>query len=216
MDKTVSKDDVKAIFASGQRIMIGGFANHGSPERLIDLLIETGASDLTIISNDTGDPGLSVGKLVRTILVKKIICSHVGMNPEAGKAYMAGKFQLELVPQGTLVEQIRSGGAGIGGVLVKTGLGTMVEEGKQKVVVDGETYLFEKALKADIALIKAHKADTFGNLVYRGTSRNFNPLMAMAAKIVIVEADEIVPVGTLDPDNIVTPGLFINMILKNE
>ncbi|MCM8711246.1 CoA transferase subunit A [Clostridium sp. SYSU_GA19001] len=215
MNKVVSKAKIMEQFKDGQRIMIGGFANRGNPDKIIDLLVESKVKNLTIIANDAGDPGITNGKLVRSGQVKKYICSHVGMNPEAGEAASEGKFELELVPQGTLAERIRCGGAGLGGVLVKTGIGTLIEEGKRKIEVDGETYLLETPLKADISLVKAHKADTMGNLVYRGTSRNFNPLVAMAGKLVIVEAEEIVPAGSLNPDEIITPGVFVHMILDS-
>lgn len=216
MNKVCSKAEIMEVFKDGQRVMIGGFATRGVPNRLIDILVENGSKDLTIIANDSGDPGIANGKLVRSGQIKKIICSHVGMNPETGTAVGEGRFELELSPQGTLAERIRCGGTGLGGALVKTGLGTVIEEGKQKIEVDGETYLLETPLKADVSLVKAYKADTMGNLVYRGTSRNFNPLLAMAGKLVIVEVDEIVPVGSLDPHEVITPGLFVHMILENK
>lgn len=214
--KVVSGERVKALFRDGQRIMIGGFANHGNPRRLIDLLVESGAKDLFIISNDSGDPDLTTGRLVRSGQATRWICSHVGMNPEMGKAAAEGRIKVELNPQGTLAERIRSGGAGIGGVLLRTGIGTVIEEGKRKIEVDGVEYLLETPLTAEIALVHARKADEYGNLVYRGTSRNFNPLVATAGKIVVVEADEIVPTGSLDPDEIHTPGIFVHMILGND
>jgi acetate CoA/acetoacetate CoA-transferase alpha subunit len=214
MNKLLHAEKVKEFFHDNLRVMIGGFANHGSPKRLIDLVLESKVQNITVISNDTGDPDLSTGRLVRSRQAKKFIASHVGMNPEACEAYAAGQLELELCPQGNLAERIRCGGAGLGGALVKTGLGTIIEENKQKVEINGETWLLETPLRAEIALVKAYKADTAGNLTYRGTSCNFNPLIAMAADIVIVEADEIVPAGTLMPNEIITPFVFVTYILE--
>jgi acetate CoA/acetoacetate CoA-transferase alpha subunit len=216
MNKVVDAQTIKAVFKSGQTIMVGGFALRGVPDKLLDLVVESGIKDVTMISEDGGDPGLAPGKLVRSGQVSKMICSHVGKNPEVGRLIAEGKLNAELIPQGTLVERIRCGGAGIGGVLLRTGLGTVVEKGKQKVTVNGQEFLLELPLHADIALIHAKKADTMGNLVYHGASRNFNPVMATAADLVIVDADEIVPAGTLNLDEIVTPGVFVGMILENK
>ena len=214
MSKLISHAEVKALFYDGMRLMIGGFANRGAPKTLIDLVVESGVKDITVISNDTGDPDLTTGRLVRSGQAKKFICSHVGMNPETSEAIAEGRMELELCPQGSLAERIRSGGAGLGGALVKAGLGTIMEDGKQKVEIHGETWLLETPLRANIALVKARKSDMVGNLAYRGTSRNFNPLLAMAADIVIVEADEIVATGELAPDDIVTPSVFTTHILE--
>lgn len=197
--------------------MIGGFANYGVPVKLIDLIIASGAKNLTIISNDTGLAGIGASKIFASRQGNKLICSYIGMNPEAlklvGDMTKSGELELELNPQGTLVERIRCGGAGLGGVLVRTGMGTMIEAGKQKIEVQGTPYLLETPLTADIALVKAWKADTYGNLVYRGTSRNYNPIIATAGKTVIVEAEEIVPAGTFAPDQVMTPGVFVHMVL---
>jgi acetate CoA/acetoacetate CoA-transferase alpha subunit len=208
--------DVATKFADGQTIMIGGFANNGVPNVLIDILIQSKVKDLTIITNGASDPGIGLGKLVRSRQIKKFIGSHIGTNPEASKLVAAGKMELELCPQGTLVERMRCGGVGLGGVLVKTGLGTVMEEGMQRMEVDGETYLLAKPLRADISLVHAYKADGYGNLVYRGTSQNFNPLVAMAADLVIAEAEEIVPIGSIEPDDVRTPGVFVHMVLAEE
>jgi acetate CoA/acetoacetate CoA-transferase alpha subunit len=216
MGKIASSETIKSLFKDGQSVMIGGFANHGNPNRLIDILVESGVQGLTVIANDSGDPDITTGRLVRSGQANKFICSHVGMNPEMGKANAEGRIQVELNPQGTLAERIRSGGAGIGGVLLRTGLGTIIEEGKRKIEVDGVEYLLETALTADVALVHAQKVDGYGNLVFRGTSRNFNPLVAMAGKVVIVEAEEIVPIGALGVDEIHTPGIFVSVILANE
>jgi acetate CoA/acetoacetate CoA-transferase alpha subunit len=214
MTKVVNKEDVFGKICDGQSIMIGGFLAVGTPEGLVDIMVEKQIKNITVITNDTGFVGKGTGKLVVNKQLKKAIVSHIGTNQETGKQMNAGELEVELVPQGTLAERIRCAGAGLGGVLTPTGVGTIVEEGKEKITRDGKTYLLETPLSADIALIKAAKADTFGNLVYCRSARNFNPLMAMAAKLVIVEAEEIVEVGSLDPDEIITPGVFVNMIIK--
>lgn len=216
MNKLVSKSEIIKLFHDNMTIMCGGFANRGSAKKLIDMVVESSVQNITVISNDAGDPDLTIGRLIRSGQAKKLLASHVGMNPELGEAVLAGKMELELSPQGTLAERIRCGGAGMGGTLIKTGLGTIIEEGKQKIEINGQNYLLELPLTAEIALVKAYKADTMGNLVYKGTQRNFNPLVAMAGKTVIVEAEEIVPVGTLDMDEIHTPGVFVSMVWNRE
>jgi len=214
MNKVVSRQAALAKFNDGQTIMIGGFLAVGTPESLVDGLIERQIKDLTIIGNDTGFVDKGIGKLVVNKQAKKVIVSHIGTNPETGRQMHAGELEVELGPHGTLAERIRCGGAGLGGVLTPTGVGTVVEKGKEKIDIQGRTYLLELPLRADIALIKAAKADTMGNLVYRRSARNFNPLMAMAADLVIVEAEEIVEVGSLDPDEIMTPGILVDMIVQ--
>jgi acetate CoA/acetoacetate CoA-transferase alpha subunit len=216
VNKLFRRDEIIKKFSDGQRIMIGGFATKGVPDKLIDALVESGVKNLSIISNDTGDPGVGQGKIVGNQQAVKYLCSHIGRNPEAGAMGLSGKMEVELCPQGTLAERIRCGGSGLGGVLVKTGLGTIIEDSSQKLEIDGESYLLATPLRADIGLVKASKADTFGNLQFHGTSRNFNPLVAMAADLVIVEAEEIVSLGTIDPDFVMTPGIFVQMILANE
>jgi acetate CoA/acetoacetate CoA-transferase alpha subunit len=214
MNKVTTRQEVINKFSDGQTIMIGGFLATGTPESLVDALVEKKVSDLTVITNDTAFIGKGTGKLIVNKQIKKAIVSHIGTNAETGRQMNAGEIDIELVPQGTLAERIRCAGAGLGGVLTPTGVGTIVEEGKEKITRDGKTYLLETPLSADIALIKAVKADTFGNLVYCRSARNFNPMMAMAANLVIVEAEEIVEVGCLDPDEIVTPGVLVDMIIK--
>ena len=214
MSKVAKREDALARFTDNQWVMIGGFLGTGTPESLVDGLVEKGVKNLTLIANDTAFPGKGVGKLVVNKQTSKVIVSHIGTNPETGRQMHAKEMEVELVPQGTLVERIRSAGAGLGGFLTPTGLGTIVEEGKDKITKGGRTYLLELPIKADIALIKAWKADKYGNLVYRRTSRNFNPIMAMAADFVIVEAEEIVEIGMLDPDEIITPGAVVDMIIK--
>lgn len=198
----------------GMTVMVGGFLAVGTPEILVDALIAKGIKDLTVIANDTAFPDKGVGKLVVHHRLKKVIVSHIGTNPETGRQMHAGELTVDLVPQGTLAEQIRAGGSGLGGVLTPTGLGTVVAEGKAVINVDSKEFLLEKPLKADVALIKAHTADTAGNLLFQRSARNFNPLMAMAADIVIVQAENIVEVGQIDPDQVMTPGILVDWIVK--
>ncbi len=214
MSKVRSMEEALDALRDGQSVMIGGFLAAGTPEALVDGLINKGVGNLTVIGNDTGFVDRGIGRLVVSGQIKKAIVSHIGTNKETGRKMTAGEMDVELVPQGTLAERVRAGGAGLGGILTPTGVGTIVEEGKQKLEIDGKTYLLELPLRADVALLLAHKADTSGNLVYRRSSRNFNPLMAMAADLVIVLAEEIVDVGELDPDEIVTPGVLVDMIVK--
>ena len=214
LKKVVSREEALSHLKEGQTIMIGGFLAIGTPETLVDGIIEKGIGNLTVINNDTAFVDKGTGKLIVNKLIKKFIGSHIGTNPETGRQMNAGEVEVELIPQGTLAERIRSAGVGFGGFLTPTGLGTVVEKGKQKIEIDGKTYLLELPLRAEVALLKAAKADESGNLIYRRLARNFNPMMAMAADLVIVEADEIVPTGSLDPDEIVTPGIFVDMIVK--
>lgn len=214
MPKILEKKEAMAKIKNGSRVMIGGFMTCGTPVGLVQELVKQGAGDLTIISNDTGMQNQGIGMLIHADAVTHLITSHIGTNPETGKKMIEGKIGVELVPQGTLVERIRCGGAGLGGVLTPTGVGTVVAEGKREIQVDGRTYLLEEALKADVALIKAWKADRSGNLIYRKSARNFNPLMAMAANLVIAEVEEIVEVGEIDPDLVITPGIFVDFIIK--
>ncbi len=214
MSKIKTLDEVAELFADNQVIMFGGFLAAGTPESLVDLLVKKGVRNLTIIGNDTSYVDRGIGRLVAGRQVKKAIVSHVGTNKETGRLMTSGEMEVELVPQGTLAERIRAGGAGLGGFLTPTGVGTIVEEGKQKLTVNGVEYLLELPLKADVAIVKAWKADKAGNLVYRRAARNFNPLIAMAAKLVIVEAEEIVEIGQLDPDEVMTPGTLVDIIVK--
>jgi len=187
----------------------------GTPERLMDELVRQGKKDLTVIANDNALPGKGVGKLVSAGLVKKTIASHIGLNPETQKKMHAGSMQVELVPQGTLVERIRAGGFGLGGILTPTGVGTLVEENKRKIEVDGKDYLLETPLRADFALIQSFLCDYSGNLTYVLTARNFNPVMAMAADTVIVEAEHMVPVGLIPPDQVVTPAPVVDYVVAH-
>ena len=203
------------IVRDGQTLAVGGFGLCGIPEALIAALRDTGVQQLTCISNNAGVDGFGLGLLLESRQIKKMISSYVGENKEFERQYLAGELELEFVPQGTLAKKLRAGGAGIPAFFTKTGVGTLVAEGKETRDFDGETYLMERALTADVALIKAWKADKSGNLIYRRTARNFNPMAATAGKITVVEVEEIVENGTFDPDQVHTPGIFIDRIVLN-
>ena len=205
-------DNVKA----GSTLMINGFMAVKSPELLIDGIVERKIGDLTVIANDAAVPGQGIAKILTAGLLKKIVASHIGLNPEAGAKMNDGTLEVQLVPQGTLAERIRCGGAGLGGVLTPTGLGTEVEEGKKKIVVQEKEYLLEEPLQADVALLKGTIVDTMGNVYYRGTTKNFSTIMAMACDLVIVEAEKIVEVGELDPDLVMTPGPLVDYVVLGE
>lgn len=213
MDKTISIEEAIDKLEDGMTIMIGGFLGCGNPHRIVDAIVKKGTKDLTLICNDSGFPEIGVGKLVVNKQIKKLITSHVGTNPETGKQMHSGEMEVVLVPQGTLAEQIRSKGAGLGGFLTPTGVGTVVEEGKEKVEIDGVTYLLELPISADIAFVAGDTVDKYGNIVYYGATRNFNHLMSTAADMVIVEAEKIVEVGDLDPHHVDTPGIFVDYIV---
>ena len=213
--KTVSLERAVELIPDGASVMVGGFMGVGTPERVMDELVRQGRHDLTVIGNDTARPGRGIGKLVSAGVAGKAIVSHIGLNPETQKKMIAGEMDVELVPQGTLIERIRAGGFGLGGILTPTGVGTLVEEGKRKVDVDGATYLLEPALKADFALVEAFLSDYEGNLVYALTARNFNPVIAMAARTVIVDATHIVPVGMISPDHVVTPAVLVDYLIAH-
>jgi acetate CoA/acetoacetate CoA-transferase alpha subunit len=213
--KTTSLPEAVSLIPNGASLMIGGFMGAGTPERLIDELVRQGKRDLVVIANDTAEPGRGIGKLIGEGLVRKTIASHIGLNPETQKLMIEGRMEVELVPQGTLVERIRAHGAGLGGILTPTGVGTVVEEGKQKVEFEGRAYLLETALGADFALVHAFLADYLGNLSYALTARNFNPVMAMAGATVIATADHIVPVGVIAPDHVVTPAALVDHLVAN-
>lgn len=203
------------VVANGQTIAVGGFGLCGIPEALIAGLRDSGMRDLTCISNNAGVDGFGLGQLLATRQVRKMISSYVGENKEFERQYLAGELELEFTPQGTLAEKLRAGGAGIPAFFTKTGVGTIVAEGKELREFDGQTYVMERSLTADVALVKAWKADKAGNLVYRRTARNFNPMCAMAGKITIAEVEIIVETGELDPDEIHTPGIFVQRIVHN-
>jgi len=214
MKKSISCEHAVQVIPDGASIMIGGFMGVGSPHRLIAELVRQGKRDLTVIANDAGTPGYGVGQLVEAKLIKKLIASHIGLNPEAGRQMIAGEMEVELCPQGTLAERIRAGGFGLGGVLTTTGLGTTVALKKQIVEVDGKSFLLETPLKADFSLVAAHRSDYYGNLEYSLTARNFNAVMATAGNVVIAEPDHIVPVGVIPPDSVATPFVCIHHIIE--
>lgn len=199
---------------TGDTVLVGGFGLIGAPLTLIDGLTEKDVKDLTIVSNNLGESGKGLGILLNQNKIKKGVGSYFTSNRDVGDKYQRGEIELELLPQGTLAESMRAGGAGLGGYYTTTGVGTDLAKGKEEREIDGVKYIFEKAIRADVALIRAHKADTLGNLVYYKTARNFNPLMATAAKTVIVEVDEIVEPGELDPEQVVTPFIYIDVIVK--
>ena len=212
MNKISSIEEISSIFTDGITIMAGGFMGVGTPQGLINVMLEADVKDITLIANDTAFTETGVGPLIVNKRVKKVIASHIGTNPETGKQMIAGELDVELVPQGTLAERVRAGGSGLGGVLTPTGVGTVVEEGKEKITVDGREYLLEKPLRAEVALLKAYKADKAGNLIYHRSARNFNPLMALAADLVIVQVEQIVEIGEIDPDEVMTPGILVDKI----
>ena len=214
MEKLKSIDNVLEFIKDGSVLMIGGFLGVGAPDTLIDALIDKNVKDLTLIANDTAFENKSYGKLIANNQVSKVYTSHIGTNKETGKQMNAGEIDVNLIPQGTLIEQIRAKGAGLGGVLTPTGVGTMVEDGKETIEIQGEKYIIELPLKADFALVKAYKSDESGNLIYDKSARNFNPIIAMAADQVIVETDEIVKIGEIDPNNVDTPHIFVDYIIK--
>jgi len=214
--KQIDAKQAVEMVKDGMTVMIGGFLSNGTPEILVDALIEKGVKDLTVIANDTGLQGTGISKLVAAGALKKVIVSHIGTNPQTGTMMNEGTLEVDLVPQGTLAERVRAGGSGLGGVLTKTGLGTLVAEGKQTVTVDGEEYLLEKPLHADVALIRGSIVDERGNVFYKGTTRNFNSLMAMAADTVIVATPSIVPVGEIPGENVGTPAIFVDYIVGGE
>jgi 3-oxoacid CoA-transferase subunit A len=208
-------DALKGAVHDGQLIAVGGFGLCGIPEALIDALRESGVKNLTAISNNAGVDDFGLGKLLQTRQIKKMISSYVGENKEFERQYLAGELELEFTPQGTLAEKLRAGGAGIPAFFTKTGVGTLVAEGKETREFEGETYLMERALVPDLALIKADVADTAGNLRFRYTARNFNPAVAMAGKLCIVEVEKIVPMGQLHPDDVHLPGIYVHRIVLN-
>jgi len=205
---------LEGLTFDGMTVMSGGFGLCGIPENLILALRDSGVKGISVISNNAGVDGFGLGLLLETKQIAKMISSYVGENKEFERQYLSGELQLEFNPQGTLAERIRSGGAGIPGFYTKTGVGTKIAEGKEHKDFDGETYILETGLKADVSLVKAWKADTAGNLIYRKTARNFNPMMATAAKICVAEVEEIVPVGSLDPDHIHTPGIYVKRLVQ--
>lgn len=218
MDKIYSDADkaLDGLLFDGMTMMAGGFGLCGIPENLISAVHSSGVRDITVVSNNCGVDGFGLGILLDAKQIRKMISSYVGENKEFERQYLEGELELEFNPQGTLAERIRAGGAGIPGFYTKTGVGTLIAEGKDHREFDGETFIMETGLVADVSLVKAWKADTEGNLVYRKTARNFNPMMATAGKVTIAEVEEIVEAGTLDPDHIHTPGIYVQRLIKGE
>ncbi|MDI6860902.1 MAG: CoA transferase subunit A [Caldisericia bacterium] len=212
------RDPKEALLLSGLKdgstLLIAGFLANGTSEILIDAILDLGVRELTVICNDTSYPDKGVGKLIKEKRVKKVITTHIGTNPETQKQYINKEIEVEFVPQGTLIERLRAYGAGLGGILTPVGVGTVVEEGKQKFLINGKEYLLELPLGGDISIIKAKWGDKFGNLKYYGTARNFNPVMALAGKKVIAEVENLVEIGEMNPNEIETPGIFIDYIVK--
>ena len=213
--QAISVEEAIDMIPHGASLMIGGFMGVGTPERLIDELVRQGKRNLVVIANDAATPGRGIGKLIAAGLVAKAVASHIGLNPEAQRQMIAGKMGVDLVPQGTLIERIRAGGFGLGGVLTATGLGTVVEEGKRRIEVAGKSYLLETALRSEFALVHAFLADQIGNLSYALTARNYNPVIAMAADTVIATAEHIVPVGVIAPDHVITPAPVVDYLVRN-
>lgn len=215
-NKIISVEEAMNFLHDGDTVMIGGFMSCGTPEIFMDEIVKKGTKDLTVIANDTGVPGKGIGKLITARLIKKLTASHIGLNPETGVQMTAGELTVTLVPQGSLAEMIRAGGAGLGGVLTPTGVGTDIEKGKQKITLEGIEYLIELPVKADVSLIRGSIVDKAGNVFYNATTRNFNPMIATAGKTVIVAAEKIVEVGELDPNLVMTPGIFVDYIVGGE
>jgi len=215
LSKVATLEEALKYINDGTVLMYGGFGGIGTPPTLIEGILQKGVKDLVLIGNDAGFPNVGVGRLITAGRVRKMITSHIGSNPVAGELMHRGELEVEFSPQGTLAERIRAGGMGLGGILTDVGIGTVAEHGKQKIVLDGKEYLVETALTAEVAIVYADRADPFGNLTYIRSGRNFNPLMAMAAEITIAEANEIVPLGSLDPEAIITPGIFVNMVVPS-
>ena len=216
MSKTIRAAEAAARIPDGAVLMIGGFMGVGTPHRLVAELVRQGRKGLTVIANDTAKPGLGIGLLISAGQVSRVIVSHIGTNPETQAKMIAGEIQVELVPQGTLIERIRAGGFGLGAVVTPTGVGTTVAEGKRTIEINGRTFLLEMPLHADFALVNARQADHIGNLAYALTARNFNPVIAMAADVVLAEAQEIVPVGVIPPDAVMTPSVIVTHIIARE
>ncbi|MDH4617047.1 CoA transferase subunit A [Brevibacillus sp. AY1] len=213
VSKLITMDEAADLVQDGIRLMYGGFGGMGTPDQLIDQILDKGVRDLTLIGNDAGFSNRGIGKLITQERVKKMLTTHIGSNPQAGRQMMEGKLEVIFFPQGILVEKIRAGGVGIPAILVEPGMGVVTAKKEQLIVYAGEKYLVEPALTADVGIVYAKQADTYGNLIYEKAARNVNPLVAMAAKTTIAEVEEIVPVGELDPESIVTPGIFVDYIV---
>lgn len=216
ISKVTDFDKIKPFFKDGITILFGGFGGVGTPPGLVDCLIESGAKDIHLVGNDAGAPGVAMGKFIILERAASLTASHIGLNPAAGDLMVRGKLNVQFVPQGILAERIRSAGVGLHGFLSEVGKGTPIAEGKQVITVDGKDFLYERPIHGDIALVYAKKADHFGNLIFDKTARNINPYIAMAAKTTIVEADEIVSTGSMDPEEVMLPGIFVNHVVQSK
>lgn len=214
MNKSVSCARAVEMIPDGSSLMIGGFMGVGSPHRVIAEIVLQGRRDLTVIANDAGLPDYGIGRLIRARLIRRLVSTHIGLNPEAQQQMLAGEIEVELSPQGTLAERIRAGGFGLGGVLTPTGIGTLAAENKPTVEIDGRYFLLERPMTADFAIIAAHRSDYHGNLEYSLTARNFNPVMALAGRTVIAEPEHIVPIGVIPPDMVATPFVCVDYIIE--
>lgn len=214
-NKLIITEKIRDFLHDGITIMFGGFMGCGTPAKIVNAIVQSGIKDITLIGNDTAFVDTGVGPLINNNQVKKVITSHIGTNRETGRRMIAGEMEVELVPQGTLAERIRSGGAGLGGVLTPTGVGTIVADGKQVLTINDREYLLELPLRADLAIIHAQKADYSGNLIYQYAARNFNPLIATAADTVIAQVDELVDVGQINPDAVMTPAALVDFIVSS-
>ena len=216
MAQLVTLEEAIGKIRNGMTIMVGGFLGCGVPDQLLEAVCHKEARELTIIANDTGILGDAMSQLIIKRCASKVVATHIGTNKETGRQMTAGELEVKLVPQGTLIEQIRAAGSGLGGILTPTGIGTVIEKGKQKLVVNSTEYLLELPIRADIALLNAYKGDKTGNLVYRRSARNFNPIIAMAADIIIAQVDYIVEDGEIDPDEVMTPGIFVDYLVQKQ
>ncbi|WP_088830515.1 CoA transferase subunit A [Paenibacillus tyrfis] len=214
--KVAGLEDALQHIRDGMTLMYGGFGGVGNPPSLCQGILDKGVRDLVLIGNDCAFPDIGIGRLITAGRARKVIVSHIGSNPNAGRFMNEGVLEVEFSPQGTLAERVRAGGVGLGGIFVDVGIGTIAEEGKQQIVLDGKPYLIETALTAEVSIIHAQKADPYGNLIYDKSARNFNPLVAMAGDYTIAEVDEIVPLGELDPECIVTPGIYVDMVIPSQ
>ncbi|PUA34720.1 CoA transferase subunit A [Paenibacillus elgii] len=214
--KVAGLEDALQHIRDGMTLMYGGFGGVGNPPSLCQGILDKGVRDLVLIGNDCAFPDIGIGRLITAGRARKVIVSHIGSNPNAGRFMNEGVLEVEFSPQGTLAERVRAGGVGLGGIFVDVGIGTIAEEGKQQIVLDGKPYLIETALTAEVSIVHAQKADPYGNLIYDKSARNFNPLVAMAGDYTIAEVDEIVPLGELDPECIVTPGIYVDMVIPSQ
>ncbi|KZE71668.1 CoA-transferase [Paenibacillus elgii] len=214
--KVAGLEDALQHIRDGMTLMYGGFGGVGNPPSLCQGILDKGVRDLVLIGNDCAFPDIGIGRLITAGRARKVIVSHIGSNPNAGRFMNEGTLEVEFSPQGTLAERVRAGGVGLGGIFVDVGIGTIAEEGKQQIVLDGKPYLVETALTAEVSIVHAQKADPYGNLIYDKSARNFNPLVAMAGDYTIAEVDEIVPLGELDPECIVTPGIYVDMVIPSQ